>query len=424
MRRARVPDDSARVGLGRLVRNRTFLPVYIAEAQSLFGDQLARVALAVLVFSRTGSTPATAVVYAATFVPAVFGGMVLGRLGDRWPRRTTMVACDAARALCFFVMVLTSTHFAVVLVLVVVAVAVGPVFSAAQLSLLAARLPPDEFATANALRLVTSQAAQVGGFAAGGVLVAVLDPAGALAMNAATFALSSVLVWLFVALDRRDSVVGEPAEAADALPGAVGDTDASVRREAPPDSAAALWRNRRLRVLLGLSLCIGFFVVPEGLAVPFAAHIGATTGQAGLLLAAGALGGAGGAALLLRMRPGDRARAVPTMAIGCGLPLVLSAVLTTVTDAWWVAGACWLASGGFAAYVVQTTSELVQAIPDERRAHLVGVVSALTLAVQGVGVVVFGVVGQWTTPPAAVGIAGAVGAALVAALVAQGRHGR
>ena len=67
----------------------------MAGAQSQIGDQLASVALSVLVFDRTGSGLATAATYALTFLPAVVGGIVLTGLADRYPRRTLIVACDA-----------------------------------------------------------------------------------------------------------------------------------------------------------------------------------------------------------------------------------------------------------------------------------------------------------------------------------------
>src|SRR5947207_11318190 len=58
--------DSLRVG--------EFRSLWSAEGVSILGDQLARVALAILVFERTSSALLTALTYALTFVPAVLGG--------------------------------------------------------------------------------------------------------------------------------------------------------------------------------------------------------------------------------------------------------------------------------------------------------------------------------------------------------------
>jgi hypothetical protein len=60
-------------------------------------------------------------------------------------------------------------------------------------------VPGRAFEAALAVRHMTGQAAQVGGFAAGGLLVATLSPAAALALNAASFAVSALVVRLGVA---------------------------------------------------------------------------------------------------------------------------------------------------------------------------------------------------------------------------------
>jgi MFS family permease len=61
------------------------------------GDQLARVAITVLVYDRTRSPFWTALTYAVTLLPWLVGGLVLAGLADRLPRRRVMVACDIAR---------------------------------------------------------------------------------------------------------------------------------------------------------------------------------------------------------------------------------------------------------------------------------------------------------------------------------------
>jgi hypothetical protein len=49
-------------------RVREFRWLWLADVQSLLGDQLARVALSVLVYERTGSSLLTAGIYALTFI--------------------------------------------------------------------------------------------------------------------------------------------------------------------------------------------------------------------------------------------------------------------------------------------------------------------------------------------------------------------
>ena len=82
-----------------------FRAVWAADVLSIAGDQLARVALALLVFTRTGSTALTALTYALTFVPALAGGILLGGMGDRFACRTVMVVVDVVRAILVVAMV-------------------------------------------------------------------------------------------------------------------------------------------------------------------------------------------------------------------------------------------------------------------------------------------------------------------------------
>src|SRR3978361_2570218 len=95
---ARTGLASERVTFAAVLRVREFRVLWLADAQSAIGDQIARVALSVLVFERTESAVLTALAYALTFVPAMLGGVLLSGLADRLPRRPVMVGCDLIRA--------------------------------------------------------------------------------------------------------------------------------------------------------------------------------------------------------------------------------------------------------------------------------------------------------------------------------------
>ena len=71
--------------------------MWLAQFLSVIGDQLARVALAVLVYDRTHSALLAAVTFVVSIVPAFIGGVTLAWLADRYPRRAVMIACDVIR---------------------------------------------------------------------------------------------------------------------------------------------------------------------------------------------------------------------------------------------------------------------------------------------------------------------------------------
>src|SRR3954452_8203722 len=82
----------------------------------------------------------------------------------------------------------------VMIVLLVVAVFLGPAFSGAEVGYLAAALEPEAYRAGTALRLMTSQLAQVLGFAVGAALVVQLGSRGALLADAITYLLSAACI--------------------------------------------------------------------------------------------------------------------------------------------------------------------------------------------------------------------------------------
>jgi predicted MFS family arabinose efflux permease len=380
----------------QVLRSRPFAVLFAAETQSIVGDQLARVALSVLVFRRTNSASATVLTYAATYLPAIFGGFVLAGIGDRLPRQAVLVLCDVARAGLFAAMAIAGLPVGVVVALLVVAVFLGPAFSASEVSYLASALEPELFRVGTGLRMMSNQAAQVIGFGLGGVLVAAMGPRAVLLCDAATYVVSAIVIT--VALPRGDGT----KRRGDAEPQPV-----------DPRAFAGLWRDPLVRALVLLSALAGLFIVPEGLAVPFGVDISASTTQIGIMLAAIPFGGAIGAGLLVRLPHRYRHAASGSMAVGCGVPLVISAF----AGHWPVAAVCWLVSGALSAYQVETMTTTVHLIPDAVRARIVGAASSILLGAQGVGLLAFAGVARYATPAHAIALAGLIGSALALLLV-------
>jgi MFS family permease len=389
-----------------VLRVRAFAVLYAAETQSIAGDQLARIALSVLVFERTNSAGLTALTYGVTYLPAILGGALLAGIGDRFSRRNVMIGCDVARALIFLVMAISGVPLVVLVCLLVLAVFVGPAFSAAEVTYLSSVLSPDYFRSATALRMLTSQLAQAVGFGVGGVLVATISPRGALVADAVSYIISASVVAFALQPDEKLKT---------------GEDSATPIGGWPSSAVSALWRDRRLRTLVALSCLAGFFIVPEGLAVPFGHAVEASTAETGFLLASIPLGSAIGAVVLVRLvARKSRPRMAERMAVGAGLPLVITAFVPH----WPVVLACWLLSGALAAYQIEVMTALVYAVPKSARAQLVGAASAALLGAQGLGIVFFGWIAQISSPGVAVASAGAVGSGAAAGLVVEIRHRR
>jgi predicted MFS family arabinose efflux permease len=383
-----------------VLRTRGFAVLFGAEIQSVVGDQLARVALSVLVFRRTDSATATALTYAATFLPAILGGALLAGVGDRFSRRAVMVVTDVLRAVLFAAMAVDGVPLPAVITLLVVAVFVGPAFTAAEVSSLADLLGEERFRVATGLRMAANQSAQVLGFAVGGAAVAALGPRGALLLDGGTYLLSAIVIG--VLLPRPSSRQAEP----------------DLREQDDAASGGSALRNRQFHMLVGLCWLAGFFVVPEGLAVPFAHTLGASTGETGVLFAAIPFGSALGTILVLRtIAKRRRLLAARWMAIAAGLPLLVSAAHPNLA----VALATWTLCGLFAAYQLEVMTAIVHAIPSRARARIVGRVSAGLITAQGIGLAGFGIVAEWIGSGRAIAVAGVVGTLVALVLAAYGR---
>jgi predicted MFS family arabinose efflux permease len=387
--------DPKRATFGEVLRIAEFRAIWIADAQSVAGDQLARVSLAIMVFGRTGSAALTALVYALTYLPAIVGGAFLAGIADHLPRRTVMVCCDLIRAVLFGLAAIPQTPLAVICVLIVLAVLTSSPFAAAESATMPVILAGDRYVVGIGLRVTTGQIAQLAGFAGGGIIVATIGPHWGLAIDALTFAASAVLIFRFV--HRRP---------------------APERAEAGPKPA--YWRgmlsggrivfsDARLRSLVLLAWLAGFYVVPEGLAPSYVAAIGAGSGVVGLLMAADPAGSAVGAGVLVRLVP-DRlhARLITPLAVLTGIPLMVFAFEPGV-----VASLALLVTvGACSAFQVYASTTFMRILPDHNRGHAFGLAQSGLIAVQGLGIAAFGVVADHIGAPRAIGLSGAIGVTL------------
>ncbi|PZA19087.1 MFS transporter, partial [Modestobacter versicolor] len=172
---------------------------------STIGDELARVALTVLVYQRTDSALLSAVTFAISYLPWLLGGPVLASLADRFPRHRVLIASDVTRALLVALMAVPGMPLPLLLVLLLAVSLCSPPFEAARSALMADVLHGDRYAVATALTGITAQVSQLFGFVIGGVLLVSFSPSVALLIDAATFAVSAV--WLALRLQRRPAPV-------------------------------------------------------------------------------------------------------------------------------------------------------------------------------------------------------------------------
>jgi MFS family permease len=365
--------------------------MWAAEALSQAGDQLARVALAILVYQRTGSAALTGLTYALTLAPAFLGGVFLSGLADRLPRREVMVATDIIRALLIGLVAIPGVPFPVVYVLVAAVSFFQAPFKAAQLALLPAVLAGDLFVVGMGIRTITMQSAQMIGFAGGGFLVNAINPNLALALDSLTFVLSGLLV--------RFGVQARPPAATRA------NRPSFVSSVA--GGAALIWRDKGLRVLVLFGWLAAFLIVYEGLAAPYVHEIGGNTIAVGLILASDPLGSVIGALVFSRfVSAATRPKVLGALGIASCLPLLPCFLKPGVVVSFILFA---LAGALGTAVVMQSTASFTRGVPDEGRAQALGLSNSGLATVQGLSPLLAGVLADQLTTTATVGIVGLIG---------------
>src|SRR3954468_14646581 len=176
-----------------LLGNSRFRLLFVATFASGLGNWLAVIALTVDVYDRTHSGWWVGELLIANILPAVFIGLLFGPLVDRLSRKGLMIASDVGR-LAVFAALPFANSAAVIVVLAVVAGIGNAFFRPAVLAGLPNLVGEKDLAFGNALLQFVDWTPTAPGPVLGGVLVAASSPDLAYVVNAATFAVSAVLV--------------------------------------------------------------------------------------------------------------------------------------------------------------------------------------------------------------------------------------
>ncbi|MGY1740137.1 MULTISPECIES: MFS transporter [unclassified Blastococcus] len=399
------PDPSARevpeqATFTEVLAVAEFRPLFGSFLLSTIGDQLARVALTVLVYQRTDSPLLSAITFAISYLPWLVGGPVLSTLADRLPRHRVLIASDVARCVLVAGMAVPGVPLPVLLVLLLLVSLFAPPFESARSALMADVLTGDRYAVATSLTNVSSQVSQVVGFALGGSLLAALSPSWVLLLDAATFAVSAV--WLRLGLRPR------PATAAP------DGAHASVWRDAG-DGLRLITRTPRLLTLVVLVwVGVMFANAAEGIAAPLVDEIGGGATAVGLLLTANPLGVTIGGLLLARLvAPARRDRLVGPLVLLSLVPVLLAGLVA----AWAPAGrgtfavvlACMFVAGLGACWTIPLNVTFVQEVPPAYRGRAIGVAVSGLYGVQGLGALGAGLAAEGLAPSAVVALIGGLG---------------
>ena len=162
-------------------------------AQSALGTGAGYVALLLVAYDRFASGWAISLILLAELVPAMFLGPVFGAAGDHWSRRLCMVAADIVRAAAFLGIALVD-GFPATLAFAVLAGGGTALFKPASLAALPSLARSDRLPAATALYGAITDLGFIAGPAIAALVLFVGSPEVILFANAATFAVSALVV--------------------------------------------------------------------------------------------------------------------------------------------------------------------------------------------------------------------------------------
>lgn len=381
------------------LRNREFRGLAVAQATSEWGDQIARVALASLVLTRTDSAFLAGLAFVVSFGPAVFASALLGPLADRYPRKVVLLACDAARFVLVGVLALVAVDATPIWVLLAVLLC-AEIFTAPFLAAQRALLPdvltkPAEYLAGNSVVRLLNNADQVIGIGLAGLVIHLVGERWGLLIDAVTFLISFLVIAVMV---RWRPAAG----------------DRGQQRARLFSEVRAGWRlvfgdpTLRALMILGWSAAL-FLSAPEAVALAYARDDGERTSVGAALMASVPLGAAVGAFLVGRLPPLRQVRAIVPLAVFTCLPLLA----TCVSPPWRVALLLWFLCGVGQGFMVPLIATVNLVSPPAFRGRVNGLAAAGFSVATAATFLLTGFLADLTSPAVAVTFAGAAGLGLV-----------
>ncbi|GAA6525811.1 MFS transporter [Intrasporangium sp. DVR] len=387
------------ISYAELLRVPSYLPIFLANALSMWGDYVARVTIAAVVYDRTDSPLATATTLAISFVPTFLGRSLLGPFVDRFRYKHVLVLSHVARAVCVLVLlwlVTTAAPLVWIFASLFVLELIGGAASASNLVLITDLFEHDRplYARAVALSAMSEQVNQALGLALGGGLVALVGPRVGLLIDLGTFLVAAVVILVVVQLrpvrgDRGKGVRGFIRD----LGAAIGDLAGHT----------VLARLMALSAVATLGIA-----APEALAIPIAGD----NGWGGVLMATPIVGAVVGIIVIGRLDVHRQNASIVPLALAMPVPLLATALHPPLP----VLGALFFVSGFLQAFMVPLQATFALATAPEMRGRIFSLAGSISVGAAGASYLGAGWIGQHTTPYLGVAICAAVCLGLLAAL--------
>jgi predicted MFS family arabinose efflux permease len=375
-----------------------FKPLFWTSAIQVAAQTISSLALATLIYDATRSPLLSALALFGPSLTQLIGASTLLAAADRLPPRALTGGLSLAFAAGTAALAVPGLPVWAAFVIVFALGLGGSLAGAVRYGLLNDVVAADGYLLGRSVLNMAVGAMQIGGFAAGGILVLTLSPRGTLLTGAALFALGAVVARFGLTRRPPRAVSTGPAQ-----PGRPGRRAAPAGRAAWRASVGDTWRvNRRLwssparrYVYLAQWLPNGLIVGCESLFVSYAPR------HAGLLFVCAAAGMLAGDTLAGRfISPRWRERLGAPLRLLLAAPYLVFAMPIPLAVA---AAAVAAASVGYCATLL-LQERLMTLTPDELSGQALGLASSGMMAMQGVGATLAGVIAQLSSPGTAMAV--------------------
>jgi Major Facilitator Superfamily len=368
------------------------------------GLSVAAVALTVLVYRRTASPLLASLTFALGFLPFLLGGGLMSSVVDVVRPRRLVATCDATSALIVAAVAWPGLPLELLFVLLLANGTLSSMSSGARAALTRATVPDRAYVPARSLLRIAAQLAQILGNAGGGALLLLVGPPGALLINSAAYGCSAVTIRL----------------ALSDYPNAGGRSDRTLVRDSL-HGARVILGHRALRQLLLVGwLGPMFSVAPEALAAPYVAAHHDSASIVGVWLVALPVGLIVGDIAGVRLLTSSQQKRIVVMAASAGFVPYLAFAANPAIG---VALALLFASGTCGVYSLGLDARVRDAAPPQLFARVMTLNQSGLMALQGIGFVLAGALGQAIGPPQAIAAAGLCGLTVTVALLRDDLRG-
>jgi MFS family permease len=366
--------------------NGEFWKFFTGQTISNLGTSFTAFALPLLVFQLTGSALNLAMTTAATYLPYLLFGLVIGAWVDRIDRKRLMIFTDIVRAAVIAsIPVLASVDRLPVwwiYVVTFVSTTLSICFNAAEFAAIPSLVPADaaeELVTANGRIQASYSAASIVGPLAAGALVAFVPIATLLFVDAASFIVSGVSLGLI----RITFNVKSPQK------------HSSIRQDVVDGLRYVLGHPvlRNISAMMALVNLVGSTIYAQ-LVLFGKVRLQASDSEVGFLFSAGSVG-----VMVLSLAAGPLRKrwSFGTVALGALMIEGLLTVVLATTTSYWVGVPLWAVMNGLGILFNINTGSLRQSIVPN---HLLGRVSSIAMVLAWsaipVGAFVGGLLIEWT----------------------------